>query len=88
MKRRKRRTSLDKVILGAAKQVRKSKLEFEREASRILSEALGFLVVVKIKKPNPSDSQSREMRRAVRLDPQKVSELINGQLETMADFEF
>lgn len=46
MRRRRQKTPLDM----AAKEVKRRKLQFERDASHILSEALGFEVTVKIKR--------------------------------------
>lgn len=81
MARRRRGLRLDKVILGAAKDIRKRKLEFEREASKALSEALGFVVVVKIaKQPQPGPAPTLDMRRAMRKSTAEVAEMIAGQL--------
>lgn len=71
MKRRKKRTQLDRIILGAAKQIRKQRLDFEREASKALSDALGFVVLVKIAK-RPPEPTTLDMRRARRRSPAEV----------------
>jgi hypothetical protein len=88
MKRRKKRSALDQIVLGAAKQIRKQRLEFEREASKALSEALGFLVVVKImKQPRPAQDPhlTLDMRRAARKPKSEVQALILEQLAPIVE---
>jgi hypothetical protein len=83
MKRRKKRSQLDRIVLGAAKMIRKQRLDFEREASKALSEALGFLVVVKIQKRSPTADLSPDMRRAHRKSPAEVKAMVLDQLRPM-----
>lgn len=78
MKRRKKGT-LDKVVLAAAKDIRKAKLEFERLASTTLSDALGFQVQVKIKKqPIATTGWTPAMKRASRKTQAQAAEELNA----------
>lgn len=81
MARRSKRVRLDRVILSAAKEIRKKKLDFEREASKALSEALGFLVVVKIQKQQPTAGMTPAMKKARRMTPAQVAEQVNRSAE-------
>lgn len=79
MARRKRKGAAAKAIVAAAKAIRAKKLDFEREASRILSETLGFEVTVKIKKQ--SVAKTPDERRFAR---KSRSELIEQMREAFA----
>ena len=81
MKRRRRaKPRLHQVILDAAKEVRKKKVTFEKEASACLSQALGFEVTVKIKRKPATDGFTPAMKKAERQKPSDMNKLLAEQL--------
>lgn len=79
MKRKRTKVApLHKIVLDAAKDIRKKKLIFEREASAALTAALGFEVTVKIKRTKASDGYTPAMKRYQRKSPQQIAEDLNA----------
>jgi hypothetical protein len=72
--RKRRKGAAAKAIVAAAKAIRAKKLDFEREASRILSETLGFEVTVKIKRQ--SVARTPDERRFARKTRRELQEQI------------
>jgi hypothetical protein len=79
-RRRQRTSARTKLIVAAAKAVRAEKLAFEREASAILSEALGFEVTVKIKRQRLGEGLPAGSRRAARKSGKAVRAELAAQL--------
>lgn len=85
-KRRTRTSARTKLMIAAAKAVRAEKLNFEREASAILSDALGFEVTVKIKRQRLGEGMPPAHRRAARKSEKQVRDEIGDQLKRIERF--
>lgn len=82
MKRKRKISRLGTVVVKAAKELRKKKLTFEREASTLLSEALGFEVTVKIKRSrSPTDRDTTTMKRFARKPRATIAQQIQDNIE-------